>query len=151
MIYRNNHRSDNMTTVMLCHNLINEKIKFDVEYAIKFERIVSVPIGTPNRNKILKDLVPKGTPDRKRKIKKEKYGTRERGSRFDVVIIEDDQIVGIIETKSHSCIAALKQIERYKSFGIPVYLCDGIDKIEGAVNFSKDCIQKHRDSFEKVI
>jgi hypothetical protein len=131
MFYDKNHRSDNMMTIQVCHRLLTESIAFDVEYAIKFPRIKPV------------DPIPKGTHNRK----KLKRGTRQRGSRFDIVIISDNQIVGIIETKSHPVCSAQKQVDRYQSFGVPVYLCDSIDKIESAVIFSKNCLKDQTSIF----
>jgi hypothetical protein len=64
-----------------------------------------------------------------------------RGARFDVIIIHNGNIVGIIETKRNPTISPrvkkTKQIERYEQYGVPVFLCRGEGLVQEALEFSK--------------
>ena len=64
-------------------------------------------------------------------------GQRKRGSRFDIVIIKDNNIIGIIETKGNSKSNSKNQMKRYALFGVPVFLCNDVNKIKDAVIFAK--------------
>lgn len=130
---------DNLITIHLCHHLLNEKIGFDTEYGIRFPK--------ENNNEEVEDMkdediVPLNTPGRKRKLgrakRKLRYGTRKHGCRFDVVIVRDNKIVGIIETKANAHGDTCPQVERYKEFGVPVFFCRNMDEVPKAVEFAKE-------------
>lgn len=137
MKYIRNNPSDNMITVLLCHDLLLAGIMFDVEYSPNFRvpldwGLKQIPKGTPNRKKLSVAL----RAQEKYKRKVESGVIKGRRVRFDIVIINDDNIVGIIETKGTKQEAAA-QLARYKTFGIPVFLCCGAEEISNAVKFAK--------------
>jgi hypothetical protein len=127
MKYNRDKISDSMITVQLCHHLIRLNIAFDVEYTIRFPRITNNISLTDHGYKL------------KKKIR------RKRGSRFDVVIVYVDKIVGIVETKGTKQ-KAKNQVKQYQEFGVPVHLCCGYEGIDEAIKFAEKCINDYKIS-----
>ena len=136
MIYKKRpYINENMITIMLGHLLIQEGIHFDTEY-------------DPDRNYV-GDVVKPKKPTRDKPCycgsnKKYKNCCRaqdrlngERGSRFDMVIVKNEMIVGIIEMKKRPDAIAEKQINRYEKYGVPVFLCAGENSIPKALEFCR--------------
>jgi hypothetical protein len=132
---------DNLITIHLCHYLIQEQITFDAEYGIRFPVEHNEGIDESVMEMEDTDIVPLNTPGRKRKLRRAKRklsrGKRKRGCRFDVVIVKDNKIVGIIETKANYHGETSPQIERYKEFGVPVFFCRNMGEVPKAVQFAK--------------
>jgi hypothetical protein len=106
--------SENMLTIKLAHMLMENGITFDAEYDPDW-------------------YVPKNT---RRAARKNGY----RGSRFDLIIVNDNHIVGIIEVKNANNgkgSGGKVQAERYSEYGVPVFLCSGYIALDAALEFSK--------------
>lgn len=97
------------------YNLLNEaNIKFEIAHKIKLAGIeVALEYRMPRPNNS-SDI-------------------------FDIVIIRDDLVVGIIECKKRprQRQGKLKQVKRYERYGVPVFFADGKEKIEAAIEFAK--------------
>ncbi len=97
------------------YNLLNEaNVKFEIAHHIKLAGIelsLEYRISKPNNGSDI----------------------------FDIVIIRNDLVVGIIECKKRPRKRQGKsgQIKRYERYGVPVFFADGPDKIEAAVEFAK--------------
>lgn len=102
------------------YNLLNEaNVKFEIAYRIKQSGIQLA----------LEYRIPRGNS---------------RSDIFDIAIIRDDLVVGIIECKKRPRVrqGKSKQIKRYERYGTPVFLADGPDKIESAVEFAKQQVTR---------
>lgn len=82
--------------------------------------------------------------------KRELFG--ERGCVFDIVIIKDNNIVGIVECKSgwKKRKTDINQIRRYEQFGIPVCLMVGEEDIPQAIQFAQKCLTDFKSKKEET-
>lgn len=75
------------------------------------------------------------------------YWGATRSCRFDIVILKEDKVVGIvIVKKSSSTKKKTKQIERYENFGVPIFLCCEEKDITNTICFAKSCLNNPVES-----
>lgn len=67
-----------------------------------------------------------------------------RGCRFDLVIIDGGDIAVIVETKGSESSTCTKQLVRYAKFGVPVILCDGLDRVQASYNMIHQILDGRR-------
>ncbi len=62
-----------------------------------------------------------------------------RGCIFDIVIVRNNEIIGIIEVKRSASrpVEKTTQIVRYEHFGVPVFRVCGMPDVGAAVEFAK--------------
>ena len=80
---------------------------------------------------------------------KARLASQRRGSRFDLVVFEDDKPLVIIEIKkTRRANRNTKQLFKYRMFGLPVILCAGplhiaktIDKVRRLLHSTKQDIE----------
>lgn len=66
-----------------------------------------------------------------------------RNARFDIVVLRDTDVIGIIEVKKQARkkLNSNPQLDRYGAFGLPLFFCDGADRIDDAVSFAITCMK----------